>query len=131
MVLLQFIVSSDATCSCDDIEFEDEIIIGTIPLAPALPPELPPVYTPEPEDTGKKKKKQAKKKQSKDEQALLDVLEGRRRSAAESIITGICIHLLQYFKISYVLHIQLVIRVLIPVSENLAQVFSTLQSAIC
>ncbi|PVD19350.1 hypothetical protein C0Q70_19837 [Pomacea canaliculata] len=38
---LQFVVSSDASCSCDDIEFEDEVIIGTIPLAPALPPPSP------------------------------------------------------------------------------------------
>ena len=34
----QFRVGSDASCSCDDIEFEDEITIGTLPWATNLSP---------------------------------------------------------------------------------------------
>ncbi|XP_005096997.2 uncharacterized protein LOC101850079 [Aplysia californica] len=35
--ILQFRVGSDARCSCDNIEFEDEIIIGTFPLVTKMP----------------------------------------------------------------------------------------------
>ncbi|XP_076443877.1 arrestin domain-containing protein 17-like [Babylonia areolata] len=87
--LLQFIVSSDARCSCDDIEFEDEIIIGTIPLVPAPPPTptaltTPPVRGREGEDKQSNKKKG---KTARDD-VILDVLDGRKPLSSESSVTG-------------------------------------------
>lgn len=86
---LQFIVRSDASCSCDDIEFEDEVIIGTIPLAPALPTSLsfslpPPEY---PHGPVVKTRKKKDRKRSQENEAILDVLEGKKRSA-EGSVTG-------------------------------------------
>ncbi|KAL8604414.1 hypothetical protein ACOMHN_042244 [Nucella lapillus] len=85
--LLQFIVSSDAKCSCDDIEFEDEIIIGTIPLVPAPPPT--PTELTKPVVLGRVEGKKTKKKTGKTERddVVVDVLDGRKPTA-QNTITG-------------------------------------------
>ncbi|KAK7451817.1 hypothetical protein BaRGS_00039809 [Batillaria attramentaria] len=81
--LLQFLVGSRADCSCDDVEFEDEVIIGTIPLAPALPPSLDLTTCPDyPIAVGKRKKRAPKE----GDKSILDVLEGRR--TVDTPVTG-------------------------------------------
>lgn len=84
--ILQFIVGSRADCSCDDVEFEDEVIIGTIPLAPALPPDLD-LTTPPGYSSAVAKKKKKKQPQKQEDTKILEVLDGRR-AVDTSPITG-------------------------------------------
>ena len=86
--VFQFIVSSDARCSCDDIEFEDEIILGTIPLAPAPPPDpldLPMTPTRR-VPAGRRRKKGSRQEEVGD---VGDVV-ANRKTAEDQPVTGEC-----------------------------------------